>query len=78
MQQFLYDEYTKRREELIKKKQTLENLCNFLPACASACACVCVYVNHSCHIPNPAGVIKWEESGMKEEEGGVRGEMGCF
>lgn len=39
---------------------------------------VCVCVNHSCHIPNPAGVIKWEESGMKEEEGGVRGEMGCF
>lgn len=63
MQQFLYDIYTKNNKDLIKKKQTFENFCNFLP--------VCVCVNHSCHIPNPAGVIKWEESGMKEEEGGV-------
>ncbi len=35
--------------------------------------CVCVYkVSHSCHIPNPAGVIGWEERGTEEEEeGGV-------
>ena len=42
--------------------------------CCLASVCVCVCVSHSCHIPNPAGVIGWEERGMEEEEereGGV-------
>lgn len=42
--------------------------------CCLASVCVYVCVSHSCHIPNPAGVIGWEERGTEEEEekeGGV-------
>lgn len=38
------------------------------------CVCVC---NYSSHIPNPAGVIGWEESGL-EEEGRVRRGVSSF
>lgn len=37
-------------------------------ACVRASVCK---VSHYCHIPNPAGVIGWEERGTEEEADGV-------